>query len=35
LRQALEDIRSNIARAVARMPSHQDFLAGYCGAAAN
>jgi len=35
LRQALEDIRGNIAKAVAGMPRHQDFLEGYCGAAAN
>jgi tryptophan halogenase len=31
LRQALGDLKSNIAGAVARMPRHQDFLQGYCG----
>jgi tryptophan halogenase len=34
LRQALDGIRSNIAKAVAGMPPHQTFLEGYCGAAA-
>lgn len=31
LRQALEDLKGNIARAVARMPSHQDFVDRYAG----
>ena len=31
LRQSLEDLGGNIARAVARMPSHQDFLKQYLG----
>ena len=30
LRQALNDLRSGIAKAVAAMPSHQAFLEGYC-----
>jgi tryptophan halogenase len=34
LRQALDDLRSNIAKAVAGMPPHQAFLENYCGAAA-
>ncbi len=34
LRQALDDLRANIAKAVARMPAHQAFLESYCGAAA-
>ena len=32
LRQALDDLRTNIARAVAGMPPHQAFLDGYCAA---
>jgi len=32
LRKALNDLKSNIANAVARMPSHQSFLADYCAA---
>ena len=32
LRQALDDLKGNIAGAVARMPSHQDFLDRYCPA---
>jgi tryptophan halogenase len=35
LRQALDGIRSNIAKAVAGMPPHQAFLEGYCGVAAH
>ena len=35
LRQALNDLRNNIAKAVAGMPPHQAFLDGYCAAAAN
>ncbi len=31
LRQALDDLKGNIARAVARMPSHQDFVDRYAG----
>lgn len=31
LRQALGDLKGNIARAVARMPSHQDFVDRYAG----
>ena len=34
LRQALDDLKGNIAKAVAAMPSHQSFLDGYRGAAA-
>jgi tryptophan halogenase len=33
LRQALGDLKANIAGAVAQMPSHQDFLQRYCAAA--
>ncbi len=31
LRQALHDLNANITRAVAQMPTHQDFLDRYCG----
>jgi tryptophan halogenase len=33
LRQALGDLKSNIARAVDRMPSHQAFVDSYCAMA--
>ena len=34
LRQALGDLQANVARTVAQLPPHQDFLDGYCPAAA-
>jgi tryptophan halogenase len=34
LRQALSDLQGNIARAVAQMPAHQEFLNRYCGVVA-
>ena len=34
LRGALSDLKGNIANGVARMPAHQDFVDGYCGAEA-
>ncbi|WP_264940611.1 tryptophan halogenase family protein [Sphingomonas caeni] len=34
LKQALTDLKTNIAGAVARMPAHQDFVDSYCGAEA-
>jgi len=33
LREALSDLKTNIARAVARLPEHQAFLDGYCAPA--
>lgn len=33
LRRALEDLKGNIARAVDKMPSHQDFVDGFCAIA--
>lgn len=34
LHKALDDLKANIARAVAKLPAHQDFLNSYCPAAA-
>jgi tryptophan halogenase len=34
LRQALADLKANIAGTVAKMPTHQEFLENYCAAAA-
>jgi tryptophan halogenase len=31
LRRALDDLKGNIARAVTRMPSHQEFVDQYAG----
>jgi tryptophan 7-halogenase len=35
LGRALDELKSNIARAIATMPQHQDFLERYCGEAAS
>ncbi len=35
LRQALTDLKTNIANAVTRLPSHQAFIAQYCGSVAS